>query len=752
MVKFDVSIVSQPPCLGAPTLAAILALLAATASGAPLTTALYAGNGGVPEVTLAAYRALSARLSGSYDKKRDISPRQLLILLEVAARTESSLGQALATGEIESAHTWNDHVRPPLANGQLGSATGVWQFLPATFHTIIKQYGIQLLAATAADPATGRTPLDLSEGPFTDAQVRNLIQETVAGKRGGGDKELQLLRHNFAVLAFAKHYLSLNSGATTPEEDYLFHFLGEGQGRQVLALARGEARDTLCVKGLAAPATPLDTPPEAPGGEALVATPESDKAPAPPPPPAPVTVQAAVASSFLPYGPLPATARSPMPPEPVLADHPVPATADNPIRILIAKLKSAAGIAVEAPPVLEEAVWVPPAAAPPPPPSAEWGLPATSPTVTSNPGMFYRNGKEQTQPYTWAEFLDHLARQVRAQDQPALVRAKYGVGFPLRGGDMPEWAFNPEEITAATAFHHELCPTLRLPEALITGPLDPDETREYQARLATLVAQGDDQPLDRLPPETLAALQHLRLLSPEAQELNTRDPQVSQALRAFRQRVGKAEPDDPAQSDQLLPAERVALALYDQRLTRYAAWQAGQQATAAEAPDLKRIKKMPPGLKQFAAPHLAAVQRALAAQGLLTPPTQKVVWRDKKRKKHIEYKTAPFAGKPDQATMTALDSFQWRQGLRQTEGVLDAVTLNLLGLWAMGPEIFQPLSGPQCLVEDSSEPPAFCEMSRTVPRARLRLDDLLRIIPQSSPQASSKLLAATLRANGFTFQ
>ncbi|MFZ1537350.1 MAG: peptidoglycan-binding protein, partial [Chromatiaceae bacterium] len=298
MVKFGVSLVPQPRCLGAPTLAAILALLAATASGAPLTTAIYAGNGGVPEVTLAAYRALSARLSRSYDKKRDISPRQLLILLEVAARTESSLGQALATGEMESAHTWNDHVRPPLANGQLGSATGVWQFLPATFHTIIKQYGTQLLAATAADPATGRTPLDLSEGPFTDAQVRNLIQETVAGKRGGGDEELQLLRHNFAVLAFAKHYLSLNSGATTPEEDYLFHFLGEGQGRQVLALARGEARDTQCVKTLGAPATPLDTPPEAPASEALVATPETDKAPAPPPPPAPVTIQPAVASSF----------------------------------------------------------------------------------------------------------------------------------------------------------------------------------------------------------------------------------------------------------------------------------------------------------------------------------------------------------------------------------------------------------------------------------------------------------------------
>jgi hypothetical protein len=184
MVKFGNPLIHRPGYLGASALAAILTICSAAASGAPLTPALYASNGGVPEVTLAAYRALSANLSRGYDRSRDISPRQLLTLLEVAERTGTSLGQALATGEMESAHTWNDHVRPPLANGQLGSATGVWQFLPATFHTIIKKYGAQLLAATAADMAANRAPLDLGEGPFTDAQVRDLIQEAVAGKRG----------------------------------------------------------------------------------------------------------------------------------------------------------------------------------------------------------------------------------------------------------------------------------------------------------------------------------------------------------------------------------------------------------------------------------------------------------------------------------------------------------------------------------------------------------------------------------------
>ncbi len=744
MGMFGLSSAAQPPCPGAPALAAILTLLAAPASGAPLTSALCAMNGGLPALTQATYRTLSARQARSYDKRQDISPRQLLILLEVAARTDSSLGQALATGEMESAHTWNDHVRPPLPNGQLGSATGVWQFLPATFYTIIKQYGTQLLAATAADPARGHTPLDLGDGPFTDAQVRDLIQETVAGKRGTGDEELQLLRHNFAVLAFAKHYLSLNSGATTPEEDYLFHFLGEGQGRQILALARGEARDTLCVKGHPAPL--LESRPEAPGDEAQVASREAETNPAPPVPSAPAMVQAAAASSFLSDGPQPAVAPSPLPPEPTRPDQTAPTPADEFLRSIIAKLKSAAGMAVETPPTLETAVWTPPPAAPPPPPSSEWGLAATSPTVANNPGMFYRDGKEQTQPYTWAEFLEHLARQIQAQDQPALVRAKYGVGFPLRGGDMPEWAFNPEEVTEPTPFHHELCPTLRLPEALVTGPLDPDETREYQGRLAAIVAAGDDQPLDSLPPETLAALQHLRLLPPEARELDTHDPQVSQALREFRQRVGKAEPDDPAQVDRLLPAERVALALYDQRLTRYAAWQAGQRDSATLAPDLKRIKGMPKGLSKYAAPYLAAVQRALAGQGLLTPPVEKVVWRDRQRKRHIEYRTAPFAGKPDAATMTALDHFQLRQGLRQTQ-LLDAVTLNLLGLWVMGPEIFQPVAGPFCPVEDSLDAAGRCDIPPQGSAARQGGEGALDIILHSPPRATSKPLLTVLETN-----
>jgi len=199
-------------------------------------------------MTVADFKAMSSAQSRNYDTNQDISPRQMLRLLDVCERTGANLGSLLASGEMESAHTWNDFVRPTLPSGKLGAASGVWQFMPGTFHRIIKTYGSQLLSFTAADPATGRTALDLADGPFDDAQVRAIIQSTVDARRTADDEELQLLRHNFTLLAFATIYLTQDSGATTPEEAYLFHFLGEGTGRRVLELASGPARNTLSVK------------------------------------------------------------------------------------------------------------------------------------------------------------------------------------------------------------------------------------------------------------------------------------------------------------------------------------------------------------------------------------------------------------------------------------------------------------------------------------------------------------------------
>jgi hypothetical protein len=657
---------------------------------------------------------MSASQSRNYDRAQDISPRQMLILLEVSERTGADLGQVLATGEYESAHTWNDHVRPSLKTGKLGSATGVWQFQPATFHRIVKKFGVQLLSASEADGAAGRERLDLGDGPFADTQVRSLIQETVDGKRGAEDEGLQLLRHNFAVLAFAKHYLSLDSGATTPEEDYLFHFLGAGQGKRVLELARGEARDTLCVKPTDASVFPLE--PDPPAGNDAVA----------------MVTAAAVLNSRPPVATKLAVVA------PTAARMPVRGSSDwalekklEPSDRIRAILDTEAALQIVLPGATEPVFVSRIAPYALSPASSEWGLPADSPTVTGNLGMFYRDGKGQTQPFTWAEFMENLARRIQADRQSELVRAKYGVGFGLKGGDMPHRAFRPDTGGEAAAFRHENGQTVLVPEPLVTGPLSPEEARQYKRRLAELVSKGEDRPTATLPPEALSALHHLTQLPSSVPEASTANPQVQKALHSFRKTVGKDEPDDPANFNLLMPAERIALEIYDQRLARYAALQAGQQASIGDAPNLGRIRKMPVGLRKLAAPHIAVLQRALAVQGLLTQPTRKLVWRDKKRKKHVDYKAVPFAGKVDKATVAAIDAFQWRNGLRKTQGVLDAVTLTMLDVPPMGPEIFLPLSGPQCVIDASVETVPICAIPTT--NERRDFGDFIPIRPRPVP-------------------
>lgn len=719
-------VIKRERCFAGLAGAAALVLASAWAADVPVASAVHTVGWSPALTELAAYRSLSASQSRNYDRAQDISPGQLVILLEVSERTGASLGQALATGEHESAHTWNDHIRPTLSNGNLGSASGVWQFQPATFHSVLKSYGAQLLAASGADAAKGRDAMDLGEGPFTDETVRRLIQETVDGRRGADDEELQLLRHNFAVLAFAKHYLSLDSGATTPEEDYLLHFMGAGQGRQVLALARGEARNTLSVKPTEPPSGPLDTAPGQQAGEPRIAVMK--------------------ARAFMEIRPRDVGAPAPV--SRGARDDPVSSTdrlavgsQRRPGEVGITTIRAETGLE-SIPPLTAGSAVLSPFSFDPPPVSSEWGLPADSPVVTGNLGMFYRDGKGRTEPYTWAEFIENLGRRVRAGNQPALVRAKYGVGFRLNGGDVPGRAFDPEKPSEVAEFTHENGRTVRVPDAMVTGPLNRDETEYYKQRLGALVSQGDDEPTDTLPPETLAAVQHLGMLSADVQEVRTTHPEVRQALHGFRKTVGKDEPDDPAHFDLLMPAERIALEIYDRRLAHYAALQACQQAYAGGAPDLNLISKMPPGLRRPTAPYVATLQDALAEQGLLKQPTRKHVWRDKKRKKHVAYKTVPFAGKPDKATVAALNTFQLRNGLRQTEGVLDAVTLEMLGLPPMGPEIFLPLSGPQCAIPEGAESDSMCEVL-----TKNRRTDFRALAP-SRPRSAPRLLYGVLGTDG----
>ncbi len=465
------------------------------------------------EQGLAEYRAMAKRQADNYDRAQDISPRQLLLLLEVSERTGTNLGQALATGEFESAKTWNDFVRPTIGNGRLGSATGVWQFIPSTFHQIIKRYGSDLLAASSADEPLGREPLDLAAGPFSDAQVRAIIQNTVDGVRGADDEQLQLLRHNFAVLAFAKHYLSVASGAKTPEEDYLFHFLGEKRGREILALARGQASQTLSVR------QPEPTLASSGGPRLALAGTQREQA---------MLRRQGVLS--------PASGKTTRSSRPdredfVVLDRAVPQRHLRPglqRRSLDGTGSSRIGSTISRLPLRslpDSATWSSPGLVNSPRVSSEWGFPADSPVVTGNPGMFYRDGRKKTDPYTWAEFMSALAKRVQAKRQPAMVRAKYGVGFQINGGDMPGWAMNTDEPTEVVEFRHEISGSVLVPKTLITGPLDFAETHDYRKRLAELIREGETSPTS--PSSVVSAFQHLGVLAPGDKDFDADSPEVA---------------------------------------------------------------------------------------------------------------------------------------------------------------------------------------------------------------------------------
>lgn len=496
------------------------------------------------------FQAQADSRARDYDRTQDISPEQLLALLDVAERTDYSLGQLLATGEHESAHTWNDFVRPPLSRGGVGSAAGVWQFQPKTFERIIHLYGEQLLALTDANPATGRRRLDLGFGPFHDAQVRLIIRETTDGLREADDQELGLLRHNFTILAFAKYLLSKDAGAQDPVEDYLFHFLGASEGRRILTLARGDARHTRTVKP---PPPSLEPPLESrPRVAARSAKQPGQK----------LTNRQRLMLALQPsdYNPL------------------TPRGQASPAR-------PAAYISIQ------------PKAAP------QWRAPDgyahDSPIVTSNLGMFYRDVGGRSDPYTWAEFLDHLSRRVKAAQQPRLVRAKYGVGFALNGGDMPKWSFDPKHPGKTTRLRLDDGRTAEMPRAQLTAPLNARETRDFQRRLAALIGFDQAEPTATLSDAAAVTLFRLGLLTAPAANgapenptwadlltslgldmgpgwgtvLSTDREAVLDALKAFRELVGKAPPDDPAEMALLLPAERIALEIYGARIDRFVAAQ-----------------------------------------------------------------------------------------------------------------------------------------------------------------------------------
>jgi hypothetical protein len=329
--------------------------------------------------------------------------------------------------------------------------------------------------------------------------------------------------------------------------------------------------------------------------------------------------------------------------------------------------------------------------------SSAWGLPADSPIVTGNPGMFYRDGHGKRDPYTWAEFMSALSNRVKARQQPIMVRAKYGVGFDLDGGDMPGWSRNNGASSAMLELGHEAEPAVVIPKSLLTAPLNADERRAYKRSLAALIAAGEDRPMSAFSPPIVLAFQHLGLMPADETDFDTYAQRLYEALREFRTLVGKNEPDDPALAEKVLPAERVALELYDHRVARYTALQGAQEAAMARALDLTAIRGLLKSHRSASKPHVAELQRALAERGLETQ-----VGGRRAKQQHFD----GIAGK---LTVGSLNRFQLRSGLRQTDGRVDPVTAALLGLRPLGNEIFLTPAGPYSPIPAEHRTTAHCE-------------------------------------------
>jgi peptidoglycan hydrolase-like protein with peptidoglycan-binding domain len=112
--------------------------------------------------------------------------------------------------------------------------------------------------------------------------------------------------------------------------------------------------------------------------------------------------------------------------------------------------------------------------------------------------------------------------------------------------------------------------------------------------------------------------------------------------------------------------------------------QSAQRAALDQALDLTAIGGLLKSHRTASRSRIAQLQQALDAEGLQTQS-----WRQKH--------TAPrrFDGIAGKLTVAALDRFQRRHGLLETQGRVDAVTAAALGLPPLGPEIFFPPTGPQ---------------------------------------------------------
>lgn len=300
--------------------------------------------------------------------------------------------------------------------------------------------------------------------------------------------------------------------------------------------------------------------------------------------------------------------------------------------------------------------------------------------ATSNPGIFGPSDK----PRTYGEVRQILEGIMSVGGR--LARESLGVGYDERptaaqksGADLKR------EMTSFFATSGE---EVRLPKSFVYQGLSKEEQATYRERFAHEALRGGyNKGQDKLNPEEttwlIASLKRQGVLAQDSAARDFSDPRLKQALAAFQEKVGMAVP--PESRGLLMPAAKVALGIYNERIDMLAGRQLEQQRglKAPGVSDLRKLAKLEKDdpERKAAEPQILALKEALGAKGLLARPSHVETHvstgkkgRQIKRKVRVE---DDFDAQIDHRLIAAYETAQVKNGLLPN-GKLDQVSLQVI--------------------------------------------------------------------------
>lgn len=301
--------------------------------------------------------------------------------------------------------------------------------------------------------------------------------------------------------------------------------------------------------------------------------------------------------------------------------------------------------------------------------------------ATSNPGIFGPSDK----PRTYGEVRQTLEGIMSVGGR--LARESLGVGYDERptaaqksGADLKR---------EATSFFATSGEEVRLPKSFVYQGLSKEEQATYRERFAKEALHGgaNKGQKELTPEETtwlIASLKRQGVLAQDSAAKDFSDPRVKQALAAFQEKVGMVVP--PESRGLLMPAAKVALGIYNERIDTLAGRQLEQQhgLKAAGVLDLKKLAKLgkdDPERKNVDPEAITKLKKVLAEKGFLARPShlETHVSTNKKgrqitRKVRVE---GDFDAQIDNKLLLAYETAQIKNGLLPN-GKLDQGSLQVI--------------------------------------------------------------------------